>query len=775
MHSARTRRGALFFGLQWLFYGLIALFASASLARITHPFDIPIIDFGVFNLSYLVAAAICFLRATFSEQDRKAWQLIGLAICCNTAGNITFSYLLETRENLPQPSLADVFFLMWFPLIYTALILVLRSRIVRFLPSMWLDAVVATLGAAAVITALIAAPLIARLNGNTSKTVINLVYPAADAILLVVVIGGAAALGSQFSRSFVWCLAGITLTGVADLAFLLGSFTYSGGTWVDLIWLLGITCIATAARNVPIKSTAKQSVNDAPQPRLFIGWGVLAIPAIAMISAILLLGFATQLTIMARIFAVGCLALGLVRVGWSFLNIRDLTDVHRQARTDELTGLANRRALYEKCSKVLADPTAHPCALLIVDIDRFKLINDALGPVAGDELLYEVGQRLTRACSKQTVLSRIGGDEFSMLLPRTTEQGAAAIAQTLQAALAPPIPLNDVSVHIQGSYGIAIADPELAPQKSRSELLRRANIAMHQAKPGIASATDRQPIVCYSSVSSQQAVDQLLTVEDLHSVIMQRQPHKGQLIVHLQPQLDLKSGLIRGVESLVRWQHPSRGIIPPGLFLPAAQAASMMGQLTEIVLAQSLSACRTWWMHGLEIPISVNISAANVQDHQLPEKVMLALTRQELPTSALVLEVTEDSLMVDPESAQQRLKSLRSLGLQISIDDYGSGYSSLSYLRDLSVDELKIDRTFVSAIDKTGAGATIVKHTIELAHALNLRTVAEGVEEQETIEVLTELGCDLAQGYHIARPMSLDAFGPWLAEHQALNRELSQP
>jgi diguanylate cyclase (GGDEF)-like protein len=453
--------------------------------------------------------------------------------------------------------------------------------------------------------------------------------------------------------------------------------------------------------------------------------------------------------------------------------IRDLGDVHRQARTDDLTGLLNRRAFYEQCDQVLgAQPrtpvTQAPVALMILDLDRFKEINDSLGHAAGDELLVQVAQRLRRTLAADDVLARLGGDEFAVLIPAAGDRDALAVATELGLALGQAFTLDTLSVHVETSIGIACTS---VTANTRRELLRCADVAMYQAK------TARNGPTVYTAGVADDSALRLSIADDLSRAVA-GDSRAGHLIVHLQPQVRLGgaglasaglasagaggAGDVAGVEALVRWEHPTRGLLQPGAFLAAAQAAGLMGAVTERVLELSLTACRSWWELGHLVPVSVNLSAASVHDQTLPRKVARALARHGLPARALVIELTEDSLMTDPDRAGGVLRQLRILGVCVAIDDYGTGYSSLAYLRHLPVDELKLDRTFTRGLTDDPAATAIVRHTVELAHALGLRLVAEGIEDQTTLELITLLGGDIAQGYHVARPMPIDRLLTWL-------------
>jgi EAL domain-containing protein (putative c-di-GMP-specific phosphodiesterase class I) len=283
------------------------------------------------------------------------------------------------------------------------------------------------------------------------------------------------------------------------------------------------------------------------------------------------------------------------------------------------------------------------------------------------------------------------------------------------------------------------------------ELLRCADVAMYAAK------SSRDGVRSYVPDPDGGTGDRLHTMEELRTAL----DEGGQLLVHLQPQVDLTDGRVAGVEALVRWQHPTRGLLSPAHLLPAAEQAGLLRPLTDTVLELSLQAVAGWW-ESTRVPVSVNLSAANVSDLDLPSKVAVALLRHGLPAQALTLELVEDTLMADPERGRTVLGELRRLGIRTSIDDYGTGYSSLAYLRHLPADELKLDRSLTLDVGRDPKAAAIVRHTVALAHDLGLSLVAEGVEDAATAGVLAALGCDVAQGFAIARPMPVDAFVRWL-------------
>jgi diguanylate cyclase len=400
-----------------------------------------------------------------------------------------------------------------------------------------------------------------------------------------------------------------------------------------------------------------------------------------------------------------------------------------------------------------------PVSLLLLDVDRFKDINDSLGHSCGDSLLIQIAERLRDVLPSNCYLARLGGDEFAALIPGRSGEDALVLGRAVRGAIAPPLMAGGIRLHLDASVGVATV---VEPMESHSELLRFADIAMYRAK------RERLGVVAFDGqAGSATTLEQLRTVEELRGALRREdRSRNGNLVMHLQPQVRLfpadRRGEITGVEALVRWEHPARGLLPPGSFLPLIEMAGLRSLLAETVLDLSLGVCRDWWSQGHEIPVSVNLSAAEFEDRLLPERIQAVLRRHRLPGQALVVEMTEDLLMVDPRRARSVLDRIRRIGVGASIDDYGTGYSSLSYLQELSVDELKLDRGFIANLTTDPASATIIRTTVDLAHSLGLRLVAEGIEDADTEQLLSELGCDIGQGFHLARPMPGAQMLAWL-------------
>jgi diguanylate cyclase (GGDEF)-like protein len=429
-----------------------------------------------------------------------------------------------------------------------------------------------------------------------------------------------------------------------------------------------------------------------------------------------------------------------------------LLQARQEARTDELTGLLNRRGLYIEIERMLdtARTEARPTALLLLDLDRFKEVNDTLGHHAGDDLLRQVAGRLRACLPEAGMIGRLGGDEFVVMLASADGPAGIALAAALADALDPPFELEGLLAPVQASVGVASAPADAV---TRAELLRHADVAMYRAK------TNGTGVALYAAEQDRHCRSRLQLAGELKAAI-----GTGQFILHYQPKGDLQTGEIIGVEALVRWQHPRRGLLYPDTFLSVAEEHGLMRSFTLDVIDSALAAQHSWRQRGLETPVAVNLAAANVLDPRFPQDVAESLQRWQLPPDALQLEITEDTIMTDLPRALDVLARLGEQGIHLALDDYGTGSSSLSYLKRLPIAELKIDRSFVINMTSDHSDAIIVRSTVELARNLGLHVVAEGVETAEHWEQLRACGCHTAQGYHLARPMAGDHYTAWMRE-----------
>ncbi len=452
---------------------------------------------------------------------------------------------------------------------------------------------------------------------------------------------------------------------------------------------------------------------------------------------------------LAIVLATVAMLVAGMRSTLSLAELHLVTESHRhQALTDELTGLGNRRCLMGALDDFFSGRTAPPegsarLALLLIDLDHFKEINDSFGHPVGDQILKMLGSRLLGVMRSSDVLTRLGGDEFGVVLANSDTDHATTVAERLTKAIEEPFTLDIATLHVSVSIGIA-----MAPQHGRdtADLLRCADVAMYRAKAA------RAPFEMYETVP-ESAPSRLRLVEELRDAIAAKK-----LELYFQPLYDLRTGTIPAVEALLRWPHASLGVLLPADFLPLAEEASLMQPLTELVLEFALSQCAAWRAAGRVISVHLNLSATNLLDGALPDRIRFLLARHRLAADALVLEVTETAMMADRGRSQQVIRKLNEMGLAISVDDFGTGLSSLAYLSELAVSELKIDQLLVQRLT-SGAdrrSREVVRATIDLGHSLGLRVVAEGVEDADTYEQLALLGCDLAQGYLMCRPLPAD-------------------
>ena len=421
------------------------------------------------------------------------------------------------------------------------------------------------------------------------------------------------------------------------------------------------------------------------------------------------------------------------------------------AYLDPLTGLPNRAQFAERLDKILVTvaQTGGPVAVLLFDLDHFKYVNDTLGHSIGDSLLREVGQRLWLALKRPNcTVARLGGDEFAILLPGEWADGARRVAASLLRALEAPMVLDGHVVDVRASVGIA-ACPEHAHDSST--LMRQADIAMYAAK------RNNRGIVIWDERYERHGHERLSLMSDLRKAV-----DGDQLTLLYQPKIALAGGQERYVEALVRWDHPTRGVVAPTDFVPFSEQTGYIRAITQWVLSRAIAQCAVWRAAGLLMNVSINLSARDVMDDTLPDRFSALLQRHGCAAQWICLEITESAILDDPGHAVENLQRLSALGCCLSIDDYGTGYSSLAYLRRLPLHELKIDRSFVMNMVRDASDGVIVRSTIDLAHNMGLAVVAEGVEDEATLDRLRALGCDMAQGFFLSRPITASEVVSWM-------------
>ena len=463
-----------------------------------------------------------------------------------------------------------------------------------------------------------------------------------------------------------------------------------------------------------------------------------------------LCGFAVVLSVLIGVMV-------LLRV------MRQSRELEYKALFDDLTGLPNRSLFFDRLKQTvgLHQEQHKPFSIVLADLDRFKEVNDAQGHHVGDLLLKHVAKTINGMMRRTDTVARLGGDEFVLLLPGASAANAEAIVKKLQAMLCRRVSLNGNVVDVSTSMGVA-SFPEHDEDVAR--LLLKADIAMYAAK---------RANVGYRVYTPEIEAIAARNVELQHELRMAIETQ--QLTLHYQPKISHVTGCIMGVEALVRWNHTERGLIPPDEFIPLAEATGLIQPLAQWVLDAVFRQREKWRAQGYAFSVSVNLSTRNLLDGDLPQRVENLLEQYQLGPEWLVFEITESAVMTEPARALETLLKINKLGIQLSLDDFGTGYSSLAYLKKLPVSEIKIDKSFVKDLEIDSNDTVIVRSTIALGHNLGMKVVAEGVENQEIWELLTQLGCDASQGYHMARPLAPAALDEWLANSEWAREKERQP
>ncbi len=454
-------------------------------------------------------------------------------------------------------------------------------------------------------------------------------------------------------------------------------------------------------------------------------------------------------TLAAGIALIAVAGLALTR---SQGRLRNQSELNRhQALHDSLTGLPNRTLFQDRVAQALraAKRSGSQIAVMLVDLDRFKDVNDTLGHHYGDLLLGQIAQRFSATLRAGDSVARLGGDEFAILLCATSAEHALAAAGRVTEVLRGAFTVQDISLDVEASIGIALAGPDTDVETA----LRHADVAMYEAK------SQHLPYVTYELTRDDNTVARLALLGDLRRAVS-----GGELTMQYQPKVSTTTGELHSVEALVRWNHPARGLLTPDQFIPIAEGTAVIHPLTDEILRQTLVQARVWLDRGWTIPVAVNISARSLHDLGFPAKVQRQLDAIGVPAELLCLELTEGAIMTDPARALTALEALNAMGISLSIDDFGTGYSSMAYLKDLPVRELKIDRSFVMDMNRDAGDQILVQSAVDLGHNLGLHVVAEGVEDATTQDALAAMGCDLVQGYFIRPPTGATGLETWLRD-----------
>ncbi len=711
--------------------------------------DSPAQSLGCLLVTLSAAVAVVLGARMHRPRVPTAWYLLAAGMAAWDVGSGLLA--LRSWTGAPLSVAPELLQLMVYPLVAFALGLLTRSRTTENRTAAALDTAILTAAAAMISTVFLLDPAWHAATGVDRW--LDVAFPLGNVLLFSSLVRLAYAPGvGRLGAIAVACGLGGVL-GYQALAQVLPQLPTVSPRSLALpaAWLIAPVIAGAVALHPSMRALSAPSPPrvEHPHGRQVAALGI----ALASGPAVIGLQYLAQVPLSAGIVA--CSYVPLL----ALVTLRMLALIHQindQAASDHLTGLPNRRALHRDGRARLSD-AGHPQALLMLDLDRFKEINDSLGHHTGDELLIQVSRRLRSSLRADDLLVRLGGDEFAVLLEGVGRAEARQVAASIGVALTEPFDLGPLSVHSAASIGIALF-PEHGTDLST--LMRKADVAMYRAK-----ATGGYRM----HEEGDDPTNRLQLSEEFRVALSD-----DQLLLHFQPKIDLATGAARGVEALVRWEHPHRGLLMPDDFLGIVESAGLMGAMTTIVLRKALDQAVVWRAAGRDLSVAVNLSANGLVDVDLPLQVATMLAARSLPPWVLQLEITEELLMADRSRARAVLEVLRETGISISVDDFGTGYSSLAYLRDLPIDQLKLDRTFIAPMADDPRAAALVSSTIALAHSLGLEMVAEGVEDQVAYDELVRLGCDQAQGYFMSRPLPAAELALWF-EARAATELPAQP
>ena len=730
-----------------LVIGVIA-FAVAAALGLAAGHSLPFAK-ALYSALNMFAAALIAVRAYRVTADRLAWSLIAAGMALSAMGDVVYALWVPQAHS---PSAADPEYLAFYPFVYAGLLLLMRSRLKRVPIPIRLDVLVCGLAMAAVAAALSAGPLHEAASRAPATVLVGVLYPWGDLVLLALAAGMLPIIG--WRNEFRWGLLVLGFIGfaVADTAYFFQTSegSYRVGTILDALWPASSLLVAMAGWAPWWSATSAH--------RRGLGYYSIPVACTAVALGVAILGHGSRL-------AVTLAALSLIAVAARFaVTFRDVSMVaerHKHAMTDELTALPNRRSLATALTAASGPASAGPSppvttslrrALLLLNLCELQQINDSIGHRFSDELMCRIANRLANGVRRGDLLARVSDHEFAILLAHGSDLVAArAQAGRLLEALTEPFALDPITAQVDGCIGIALYPDHCDhPQ----ELLSRAEIAIPHAK----AAASR--IAVYESVFEMYPANDPNLIAELHAALSDG----DQLTVHYQPKINGTDGSIHSVEALLRWQHPRRGLLLPEEFLPAAERAGLMREVTHHTIDLALEQIRCWSDRGIPLAVAVNLATTNLLDLDQAVTIERALRTHGLSPDALIIEITESAL-VDSERFRNTVAALQQLGVRISLDDYGTGWSSLARLQDVSVDELKLDRIFVARLAQNPRSVAIVQSTVALARSLGAELVAEGVEDEVTLDALRQYGCTITQGFVHSPPLPPDELWRWITNH----------
>ena len=702
----------------------------------------------------LLAAGLIVVRAYRVTAERLAWTLIAAGMTCSAMGDVIYALWVSDGQS---PSAADPAYLAYYPLVYAGLLLLLRARLKRASLLVQLDSLVCALTMAAVAAALAAGPIHTAATRAPATVLVGILYPWGDLVLLALAAGMLPIRGWRNEFRWILLVAGFVLFAAADTAYLFetSANSYRVGTLLDACWPASSLLVAMASW-APSSSVV-------PLPKRGLGPYVKSVACAVVALAVAILGHDSRL---ATTFAALSLIAIAARFSVTFRDVSMLAESHKHAMTDELTGLPNRRSLATALTAASASESLGPSltrtrsrrALLLLNLYEFQEINVSVGRHFGDELLRHIADRLSNSVRREDLLARTGDNEFAILTAEGTDLIAArAQAGRLLEALSEPFALDPITVQVDARIAIALCPGHCDhPQ----ELLNRAETAIPHAKSA------KSKIVVYDSAFELCHENDPNLTEELRNALLDG----DELTCHYQPKINASDESVHSVEALLRWHHPSRGLLLPEEILPAAERAGLMRKLANRTINLALEQIQSWREQGIAETVAVNLSATNLLDLDLVGTIERLLRTHGLPADALIIEITESAL-VDSVRSRNTVAALQQLGVRISLDDYGTGWSSLARLQDVSVDELKLDRIFVARLAQDPRSVAIVRSTVALAQSLGADLVAEGVEDEVTLSALRRYGCTITQGFVHSPPLPPNDLQHWITSRQAAAKD----
>jgi diguanylate cyclase len=747
LDSAAFRAG------RWILGGLAVVYAlSTLLPADSKPDWVDTWFYGVVLMAVTLAGLV---RPLLVAKDRRPWLFLSLAMIAWAVGDQYWSIKFSGVDEVPVPSWADLGYLGLYPLAYVGLLLLARSILRRVPASVLLDGLVTSLAVGALFSAFTIKQIIDGVDGSSAEVLTNLSYPVGDLVLIVAAVATLAMLRWRADPVLWLLVAGFALFAVADTAYLLGSNTwYEDGSWVDGLWMIGIALVPLAG-----------SRRTRPAPAAIGGFAALLVPILFSLAAlgVLIAGSFTDLHPVTVVLAAACLVAAGARTALTFEQTRALNRSRTEAMTDELTSVGNRRVLDDRLPALTAGAGAgRPALVTIVSIRHLSEINETLGYEYGDGLLAALGTRLREQVGDRAVPARLGGAEIALLQPFDGHVARAEQSvRDLLAAIAAPVRVAGVEVEIELSAGLA-ASPMHATDSR--DLLRCAGDALRRAKSTESEVEVYDPAQDVGRDFGPRLLPELIGALEANRIV-----------AWYQPKVDLASGSAVELEAQLRWVHPEHGVLTAAALRPLAARAGLTRRLTRVLLTEAVQRCAWWQRAGVQLGVSVDLTTADVLDSRLPYELARLVSEAGVPPASIQLELAEDLLLVDPGRTRRALNQFRTLGVRLALDHYGRSAPSLTRLRTMPVQELKLDRSFVASVLQSGPDEAVVRSTVSLAQSLGIRTVADGVDTQDLLGRVRSYGVRAVQGAAVGDPMSPTELAGWLGAGEAELGRQPQP